>query len=90
MIKRVGIMPIHIVIASPLQDRPTGELRAVVTDYAGGLSVDAHQRIQFSGHSGTSDAGVSHQTQVLTATIIVHSQHAELARRTKCIGHKIQ
>ena len=29
---RINVMPVDIVIASPFQDCPTGELRSVVTD----------------------------------------------------------
>ncbi len=42
----VNIVPIHIVIASPFQDRPTGELRPIVTDNANRLSVDVNKRIK--------------------------------------------
>lgn len=72
-------MPIHVVIASPLQDRTTGELCAVITDDAGWLAVDTDKRIQLPGNTRTRDTGISHQAQVLTAAVVVHSQHAELA-----------
>jgi hypothetical protein len=71
-------VPIHIIIASPLQDRTTGELRPIIADNAGGLSVDAHKRIQLPSNPSTRDASVGHQSQVLTTAIIIHSQHPEL------------
>jgi hypothetical protein len=37
----INAMPINAVIASPLQDRATGEICAVITDDTGGLSIDA-------------------------------------------------
>ena len=72
-------MPIHIVLASPLQDSTTGELRPIVRDDAGWLPVDTDKRIQFPCNPSARDTGISHQTQVLAAAIIIHGQHAELA-----------
>ena len=43
----INVMPIHIVIAYLLQDRPTSELCAVIAYDAGGFSLDTHKRIQF-------------------------------------------
>jgi hypothetical protein len=75
----VDIMPIYIVLARPLQDRAFGELRPVVADNTSWLTVDAHKRIQFPRDPNARYAGICHQAQVLATTIIIHSQHAELA-----------
>ena len=67
-------MPGHAVLIGPLQDGPAGELRPIVTDDAGRLSIDPDQRIQFAGHPRARDAGVGDQAQVLAAAIVDHRQ----------------
>ena len=47
-----------------------------------------HKRIQLPCHSRAGDTGIGHQTQVLTAAIVVHSQHTELARCAKRVRYK--
>ena len=76
---RINVMPSNIVIASPLQDRTTGELCAVITDNAGRLSINTDKRILIACHPCTRDACIGHQTQVLAAAIVIHGQHPELA-----------
>jgi hypothetical protein len=83
-------MPINVVIAGPFQDRTAGELRPIIADNTSWLSINTDKRIQFSGNPSARDAGIGHKTQVLTAAVVIHGQHAELARRTKRVRHKIQ
>ena len=70
-------MPLDAVVVGPFQDGTTGELCPIIADNAGGLTIDANQRIQLPRYTGARDAGVGHQTQVLTAAIVVHRQDAE-------------
>ena len=72
-------MPFNAAIASPLQDRATGELCAVIADNTSRLSVDAHKCIQLPCDPSARDAGVSYQAQVLTAAVVIHDQYAEPA-----------
>src|SRR6056297_658214 len=82
-------MPLHVVLLRPFQNGGTGELCSVVTDNALWLSIEAHQRIQFTGYARARQAGIGNQAQVFAAAIIIHRKHAEFARRTKCVGHEI-
>ena len=82
-------MPINVVITGPLLNRGTGKLRAVITDDAGGLSINSHMCNQFMCHPRTRDTGVSHQAQIFAAAIVVHCQHGELAARAKRVRHQI-
>lgn len=83
-------MPVDVVVARSLQDRPAGELRLLVTDNNGRPAIDPHKRTQFLCHAVTRDAGIGHQTQVLAAAIIVHRQNAEPTRSPERVGQEVQ
>lgn len=83
-------MPGRPVIVGPLQDGAAGELGAIISDDASGLSVDPHQRFQLTGDTGALDAGVGGQAQVLPAAIVDHRQNAELARGADEVGQKVE
>jgi hypothetical protein len=88
---RFNAMPIHAVIASPLQDRATGELCAVITDDTVGLSIDASassSRATLAPEmlvwaircpAGDCKAICREGAQVLMTAIVIHGQHTELA-----------
>lgn len=82
-------MPLDLVLASPFQDRPTGELGSVIADNASRFAIESHLRIEFPCHAGARDAGVGHQTQVLAAAIIIDGQNPELAGYAEGVGHKV-
>ena len=82
-------MPLDLVLASPFQDRPTGELGSVIADNASRFAIESHQRIKFTRHSGTRDAGIADQAQVLPAAIVIDGQYPEFARRTEGVRHKV-
>src|SRR6185436_14608081 len=44
----IDIVPLDLVLAGPLQDRPTGELGSVVADDASRFAVKPHQRVQLA------------------------------------------
>ena len=83
-------MPLNAVVVGPFQDRATGELRPVVTDNASRFAIEPGKCIQFPCHPCARDAGVSHQAEVLTAAIIIHSQDAEPTRCAEGIGQEVQ
>ena len=68
---RIELMPVHVVVVAPFQDRPAGELCPVITDNACELAKDPDQRLQCPRNLCARDGCVGHEAQVLAAAIIV-------------------
>jgi hypothetical protein len=58
---RVDVVPRHLVLIGLFQERPTGELCAVIADNAAGFAEDPDQGTEFPGDPRTRQAGVCHE-----------------------------
>ena len=49
---RVDVVPLYPVLARSLQDCPARKLRPIIADDASRFAIEAHQRVEFTRHSG--------------------------------------
>ena len=83
-------MPRHGILIGPFQDRPTGELCAVIADNAAGLAVDPDKGAELPGNPCSGEAGVRHEAQAFARAIVDHGEDPELPRGTEAVGYKVQ
>ena len=87
---RIELMPVHVVVVAPFQDRPAGKLCPVITDNACELAKDPDQRLQCPRNLCARDGCVGHEAQVLAAAIIFHCQNVEPARCPERVGQEVR
>ena len=74
---RRNVVPLHLHLLGPFEDRVRGELGSIVRDDNAGLSAPRDQRRQFPGNAAAGNRGVDDSGQTLLGDIVDHVQNAE-------------
>src|SRR4029077_13817951 len=79
------VVPVDPCFLRPLQDRPAGELGAVVGNTHGGSAAAGDNGVELSCDPQARERGIGHQAEALPGKVVDHSQDPE----TAAISHNI-
>ena len=86
---RGDVVPLHLRLVGPVQDRIRGELGAVVRHDHPGLPAPLDQRCQFARHPSARDRGVDDRRETLLRDIVQHIEDPEAASIGELVLHEI-